>query len=95
MDPGDVIRVRRHQQVSHDVSKRRRATDKLWFGTAPTSDHLRRFGVVGYAQRSVREIKIVSKGKMFIFIEIPGNFPSGMVSMLLVNTRNIIDIVES
>ena len=32
----------------------------LWFGKFPTADHLRPFGVVGYARRSVREHKMAA-----------------------------------
>ena len=50
---------------------------ELWFGKFPTTDHLRPFGAVGYARRSVREHKIAPKGEKCVFIGIPRNFPTG------------------
>ena len=58
-----------------------------WFGKFPTADHLRPFGAVGYARRSVREHKMTPKGEKWVFMEIPRNFPTGTVSVLLVKTR--------
>ena len=36
---------------------------ELWFGTSPIPDHLRPFGEVGYARRSVRKHKMPPRGK--------------------------------
>ena len=64
---------------------------ELWFGKSPTADHLRPFGAVGYARRSVREHKMAPKGEKCVFMGIPRNFPTGTVSVLLVRTRNIVE----
>ena len=40
----------------------------LWFGKFPTADHLRPFGAVGYARRSVREHKMAPKGEKCEFM---------------------------
>ncbi|CAN0389103.1 unnamed protein product [Ascophyllum nodosum] len=64
---------------------------ELWFGKFYTSDHLRPFGAVGYARQSVREHKMAPKGEKCVFMEIPRNFPTGTVSVLLVRTRNIVE----
>ena len=64
---------------------------ELWFGKFPTADHLRPFGAVGYARQKVREHKMVPKGDKCVFVEIPHNFPTGTVSVLLVRTRNIVE----
>ena len=57
-----------------------KSSHKLWFGKARTADRLRAFRAVGYAKKSVREYK---------FVAIPGSFPNGTVSVLLVKTRKI------
>ena len=64
---------------------------ELWFGKFPTADHLRPFGAVGYARRSVREHKMAPKGEKCVFMGIPRNFPTGTVSVLLVRTKNIVE----
>ena len=64
---------------------------ELWFGNFPTADHLRPFGAVGYARRSVREHKMAPKGEKCVFMGIPRNFPTGTVSVLLVSTRKIVE----
>ena len=64
---------------------------ELWYGADPTPNHLRPFGMVGYAQWSVREHKMAPKGEKYVFMGIPRNFPSGTVSMLLVKTREIME----
>ena len=64
-----------------------RSPYELWFGKLPTADHLRPFGAVGYARRSVREHKMAPNGEKFVFMGIPRNFPTGTVSALLVRTR--------
>ena len=64
---------------------------ELWFGKFPTADHLRPFGAVGYARRSVREHKMAPKGEKCVFMRIPRNFPTGTVSMLLVRIRKIVE----
>ena len=64
---------------------------ELWFGKFPTVDHLRPFGAVGYARQRVREHKMVPKGEKCVFMEIPRNFPTGTVSVLLVRTRKIVE----
>ena len=64
---------------------------ELWFGKFPTADHLRPFGAVGYARQSVREHKMTPKGEKCVFMRIPRKFPTGMVSVLLVRTRNIVE----
>ena len=61
---------------------------ELWFGNFLT---LRPFGAVGYARQSVREQKMAPKGEKCVFMGIPRNFPTGMVSVLLVRTRNIVE----
>ena len=62
---------------------------ELWFGQFSIADHLRQFGAVGYARRSVREHKMAPKEEKCVFMEIPRNFPTGTVRVLLVRTRNI------
>ena len=42
-------------------------------------------------RQSVREHKMAPKGAKCAFIGIPRNFPTGMVSVLLVRTRNIVE----
>ena len=64
---------------------------ELCFGKFPTADHLRPFGAVGYARRSVREHKMAPKGEKCVFMGIPRNFPTDAVSVLLVRTRNIVE----
>ena len=64
---------------------------ELWFGKFLTADHLRSFGAVGYARRSVREHKMVPKREKRVFMGIPRNFPTGTVSVLLVRTRKIVE----
>ena len=64
---------------------------KLWFGKFLTADHLRPFEAGGYARRSVREHKMAPKREKIVFMEIPRNFPTGTVSVLLVRTRNIVE----
>ena len=64
---------------------------ELWFGTFPTADHLRPFGVVGYARRSVRKHKMAPKRDKCVFRGIPRNLPTGTVSVLLVRTRKIVE----
>ena len=64
---------------------------ELWFGKFPTADHLRPFGAVGYARQRVREHKMAPKGEKCVFMEIPRNFPTGTVSVLLERTRNIVE----
>ena len=64
---------------------------ELWFGKFPTADHLRPFGAVGYARQKVREHKIATKGEKCVFMEIPRNFPTGTVGVLLVRTRIIVE----
>ena len=64
---------------------------ELWFGKFPTTDHLRPFGAVGYARRSVREHKMAPKGEKCVFMGIPRNFPTGTVRVLLVRTRKIVE----
>ena len=54
-------------------------------------DHLRPFGAVGYARRSVREHKMAPKREKCVFRGIPRNFPTGTVSVLLVRTRKIVE----
>ena len=63
----------------------------LWFRKFPPADHLRPFGAVGYARRSVREHKMAPKEKKCVFMGIPRNFPTGKVSVLLVRTRKIVE----
>ena len=93
MGSGDaIIYVRRHQQVCHDVNGRgEKLPNELWFGTAATPDHLRPFGVVRYALRSVRKHKMALKEEKCVFMGISRNFPSGTVSELLAKTRNIME----
>ena len=43
---------------------------ELWFGKFPSADHLRPFGAVGYARRSVREHKMAPKGEKCAFMGI-------------------------
>ena len=64
---------------------------ELWFGKFLTADHLRPFGAVGYARRSVREHKMAPKEEKCVFMGTPRNFPTGTVSVLLVRTRNIVE----
>ena len=64
---------------------------ELWFRKFPPADHLRPFGAVGYARRSVREHKMAPKGEKYVFMGIPRNFPTGKVSVLLVRTRKIVE----
>ena len=64
---------------------------KLWFGKFPTADHLRPFGAVGYARRSVREHKMAPKREKCVFMGIPRNLPTGTVSVLLVRIRKIVE----
>ena len=64
---------------------------ELWFGNFPTADHLRPFRAVGYARRSVREHEMAPKGEKCVFMEIPRNFLTGTVSVLLVRTRKIVE----
>ena len=64
---------------------------ELWLGQFPTADHLRPFGAVGNARRSVREHKMAPKGEKCVFLGIPRNFPTGTVSVLLVRTRKIVE----
>ena len=66
-----------------------KSPNELWYGKFPTSDHLRPFGAVVYVRQSVREHKMAPKGDKFM--EIPRNFPTGTVSVLLVRTRNIVE----
>ena len=63
---------------------------ELWFEKFPTADHVRPFGAVGYARRSVRVHKIAPKGDKCVFMGIPRNFSTGTVSVLLVRTRKIV-----
>ena len=63
---------------------------ELYFGKFLTADHVRPFGAVGYARRSVREHKIAPKGEKCVFVGILRNFPIGTVSVLLVRTRKIV-----
>ena len=63
----------------------------LWFGEFPTADYLRPFGAVGYARQRVRGHKMAPKREKCVFMEIPRNFPTGTVSILLVRTRNIVE----
>lgn len=58
---------------------------------SPTADHLRPFGKVGYARRSVREHTMVLKGEKRLFTEVPRNFTYGTVSVLHEKTRNIVE----
>ena len=62
-----------------------------WFGKFLTADHLRPFGAVGYARRSVCGHKMAPKGENCVFMGIPRNFPTGTVSVLLVRTRKIVE----
>ena len=64
---------------------------ELWFGKFTTADHLRPFRAVGYARQSVGEHKMAPKREKCAFMEIPRNFPTGTVSVLLVRTRNIVE----
>ena len=64
---------------------------KLWFGKFLTADHLRPFGAVGYARRSVREHKMAPKREKCVFMGIPRNLPTGTVSVLLVRIRKIVE----
>ena len=64
---------------------------ELWFGKPPTADHLRPFGAMGHARRSVREHETAPKGEKCIFMGIPRNFPIGTAFVLLVRTRNIVE----
>ena len=64
---------------------------KLWFGSSPTPDHLRPFGVIGCARRSLREHEMAQRGEKCVYLGIPRNFRSDTVSVLLVTTRNIVE----
>ena len=64
---------------------------ELWFGKPPNPDHLRPFGVVGYARRNVREHKMVPRGEKCAFMGSTRNFPGGTVSVPLVKTRKIVE----
>ena len=64
---------------------------KLWFEKFPLANHLRPFRAVGYARRSVREHKVVSKGEKYVFVGIPRNCPTGTLGMLLVRTRKAVE----
>ena len=64
---------------------------ELWFGKFPTADHLRPFGAVGYARRSVREHKMAPKGEKCVFMGIPRNVPTDTVSVLLARTGKIVE----
>ena len=64
---------------------------ELWFGKIPTADHLRPFGAVRYARRSVREHEVAPKREECVFMGIPRNFPTGTVRVLLVRTRKIVE----
>ena len=64
---------------------------ELWFGTAPTPDHMRSLGVVEYARRSVRKHKMPPKEEKYVFMRILRNFPSGTASVLLVQTSKIVE----
>ena len=61
---------------------------ELRFGSFPTinTNNLRPFGAVGCARWSVRKHSMVPKEKKCVFMGILRNFPSGMVSVLLVKT---------
>ena len=64
----------------------------LWFGKFPTADHLRPFGAVEYARRSVREHKMAPEGgEKSVFMGIPRNFPTSTVSVLFGRARNIVE----
>ena len=102
---GDVINVLREKLWAQaipfacDITNKSvtTATDggkspyELWFGKFPTANHLRQFGAVGYAGRSVREHKMAPKGEQGVFTGIPLNLPTGTVSVLLVRTRKIVE----
>ena len=64
---------------------------ELSFGKFPTADHLRPFGAVGYARRSVREHKMTPLREKCVFMRVPRNFPTGTVSVLLVRPRKIVE----
>ena len=64
---------------------------ELWFGKFPTVDHLRPFEAVAYARQNVREHNMAPKGEKCVFIEIPRNFPTATASVLLVESRNIVE----
>ena len=96
----DVINVPREKLWSHamlfawDVTTSTiggKSPYELWFGKFPTADHLRPFGAVGYARRSVREHKMAPKGEKCVFMGIPRNFPPGTVSVLLVRIMKIVE----
>ena len=73
----DVIKVQREKLRARAMLFARDVTNKpvttstdggkspyeLWFGKFPTADHLRPFGAVGYARRSVREHEMAPKGE--------------------------------
>ena len=63
---------------------------ELRFGKFPAADHLRPFGAVGYARRSVCKHKMAPKGEKCVFKGIPRNFPTSTVSVLLVRARKIV-----
>ena len=64
---------------------------ELCFGKFPAADHLRPFGAVGYARRSVREHKMAPKREKCVFMGIPRNLPTSTVSVLLVRIRKIVE----
>ena len=96
----DVINVPREKLWAHAIlfawdvttsTNGGKSPYELWFGKFPTADNLRPFGAVGYARRSVREHKMVPKGEKCVLMEIPRNFPTGTVSVLLVRIRKIVE----
>ena len=48
---------------------------ELWFGKFPTADHLRPFGAVEYARRSVREHKMAPRGEKCVFMRSSRQLP--------------------
>ena len=64
---------------------------ELWLRKLPTTDHLRPFGAVGHARRNMCEHKMAPQGEKYLFMESARNFPTGMVSVLLVRTMKIVE----
>ena len=64
---------------------------ELWLGKTPIPNHLRPFGAVGYARRSVREHEMALRGDECVFMGIPRNFLNDTVSLLLVKTGKIVE----
>lgn len=92
MGSGDPIRVQHHQQDNHDINRTGEAAVRAAAWKDSSCWSFRPFEAVGYARQRVREHKRAPKGETFVFMEISRNFLTGTVSMLLVKTREIVEM---